>query len=87
MTLMLNIKYQKKTLKQSKKKFKKIISENHAIEGREVSKEEALEIFKEDPYKVELINDLPADEVITVYTQGDFTDLCRGGHVKCNFKN
>ena len=68
------------------KEVKKIISENHAIEGREVSKEEALEIFKEDPYKVELINDLPADEVITVYTQGDFTDLCRGGHVSSTSK-
>ena len=68
------------------KEVKKIISENYAIEGREVSKEEALEIFKEDPYKVELINDLPADEVITVYTQGDFTDLCRGGHVSSTSK-
>ena len=68
------------------KEVKKIISENHVIEGREVSKEEALEIFKEDPYKVELINDLPADEVITVYTQGDFTDLCRGGHVSATSK-
>ena len=68
------------------KEVKKIISENYAIEGREVSKEEALEIFKEDPYKVELINDLPADEVITVYTQGDFTDLCRGGHVSATSK-
>ena len=68
------------------KEVKKIISENHEIEGREVSKEEALEIFKEDPYKVELINDLPADEVITVYTQGDFTDLCRGGHLSATSK-
>ena len=68
------------------KEVKKIISENHVIEGREVSKEEALEIFKEDPYKVELINDLPADEVITVYTQGEFTDLCRGGHVSATSK-
>ena len=68
------------------KEVKKIISENYTIEGREVSKEEALEIFKEDPYKVELINDLPADEVITVYTQGDFTDLCRGGHVSATSK-
>ena len=68
------------------KEVKKIISENHVIEGREVSKEEALEIFKEDPYKVELINDLPADEVITVYTQGDFTDLCRGGHLSATSK-
>lgn len=63
------------------KEMKKIISQNYPIVRREVSREEALEIFKNDPYKVELINDLPADEVITVYTQEDFTDLCRGVHV------
>ena len=63
------------------KEMKKIISQNYSIVRREVSREEALEIFKNDPYKVELINDLPADEVITVYTQEDFTDLCRGVHV------
>ena len=67
--------------KNIEKEMKKIISENVAIEGREVSRAEALEIFAADPYKVELINDLPEGEVITVYTQGDFTDLCRGGHV------
>lgn len=63
------------------KEMKKIISQNYPIVRREVSREEALEIFKNDPYKVELINDLPTDEVITVYTQEDFTDLCRGVHV------
>ena len=72
--------------KNIEKEMKKIISENHAIEGREVSRAEALEIFAADPYKVELINDLPEDEVITVYTQGDFTDLCRGGHVASTSK-
>ncbi|MGX7013616.1 threonine--tRNA ligase [Vagococcus silagei] len=59
----------------------KIVKENNPIVRKEVSKEEALELFKEDPYKVELINELPADEVITVYDQGDFVDLCRGVHV------
>lgn len=59
----------------------KIVKENHPIIRREVSREEALEIFKDDPYKVELINDLPEDEVITTYQQEDFIDLCRGGHV------
>lgn len=63
------------------KEMKKLVNENHVIEGREVSREEALEIFAEDPYKVELINDLPEDEVLTVYQQGEFIDLCRGGHV------
>ena len=72
--------------KNIEKEMKKIISENVAIEGREVSRTEALEIFAADPYKVELINDLPEDEVITVYTQGDFIDLCCGGHVASTSK-
>ena len=72
--------------KNIEKEMKKRISENVAIEGREVSRTEALEIFAADPYKVELINDLPEDEVITVYTQGDFVDLCRGGHVASTSK-
>ena len=72
--------------KNIEKEMKKIISENVAIEGREVNRTEALEIFAADPYKVELINDLPEDEVITVYTQGDFVDLCRGGHVASTSK-
>lgn len=59
----------------------KIVKENNPIVRKEVSKEEALEIFKGDPYKEELINDLPEDEIITVYDQGDFVDLCRGVHV------
>ena len=46
-----------------------------------MSRAEALELFKHDPYKVELITDLPEDEVISVYQQEDFTDLCRGIHV------
>ncbi|MGF3113068.1 threonine--tRNA ligase [Facklamia sp. P9177] len=63
------------------KEMKKIISANYPIERRVVSRQEALEIFKDDPYKQELINDLPEDEIITVYMQEDFTDLCRGIHV------
>lgn len=63
------------------KEMQRIIDSNYQLEGRPVSQEEALEIFADDPYKVELIKDLPEDEEITVYTQGEFTDLCRGGHV------
>ncbi len=59
----------------------KIVKENNPIVRKEVSKEEALALFADDPYKQELINDLPADETITVYDQGDFVDLCRGVHV------
>ena len=58
-----------------------IVKENNPIVRKVVTKEEALELFKDDPYKVELISDLPADEEITVYDQGDFVDLCRGVHV------
>lgn len=58
-----------------------IVKENNPIIRKEVSKEEALTLFADDPYKVELIQDLPADEIITVYDQGDFVDLCRGIHV------
>ena len=79
-------KISEENFKNIEKEMKKIISENIAIEGREVSRTEALEIFAADPYKVELINDLPEDEVITVYTQGDFVDLCRGGHVASTSK-
>ena len=63
------------------KEMKKIISQNFPIERREVSRSEALEIFAEDPYKVELIEALPEGEIITVYQQENFTDLCRGIHV------
>lgn len=59
----------------------KIIKEDNKIVRKAVSKEEALELFKEDPYKVELITDLPESEEITIYDQGDFIDLCRGVHV------
>ena len=59
----------------------KIVKENYPIVRREVSRKEALEIFANDPYKVELINGLPEDEIITVYQQEDFVDLCRGIHV------
>lgn len=61
--------------------MQEIIKEDHPITGRIVSRQEALEIFRNDPYKQELIHDLPEDEVLTIYTQGEFTDLCRGGHV------
>ena len=62
------------------KEMKKVIKSGKKIIRREVSKEEALEMFKDDPYKLDLIEDLE-DGNITVYDQGDFTDLCRGPHV------
>ncbi len=62
-------------------KMMEIVKENNPIVRKEVTRAEALDLFKEDPYKVELITELPEDETITVYDQGDFVDLCRGVHV------
>ena len=62
------------------KMMKNISSEAIDIERKEISKKEALEFFKDEPYKLELINDLE-DGSMTIYTQKDFTDLCRGIHL------
>jgi threonyl-tRNA synthetase len=65
------------------KEMKKIIEGGGAkIEQKFVSKQEALQMFKDNPYKVELINNLPSNEKIGVYSQGEFVDLCRGPHVE-----
>ncbi len=61
--------------------MQKLVQEDFPIEGRVVTHQEAKEMFKNDPYKLEIIHDLPEDETLTVYSQGEFTDLCRGGHV------
>ena len=63
------------------KEMKKICKDGKRIVRHEVSKEEALEEFKDDEYKIDLINGLE-DGTITTYSQGDFTDLCRGPHVE-----
>ncbi len=61
--------------------MKKIIKEKKTFQRIVVSKKEALEIFKENIYKVEIINELEEDQEITLYKQGAFTDLCRGPHI------
>ena len=63
--------------------MKKIIKENLEISRFELPRNEAIELAKKlkEPYKVELINDLPEDEVISFYKQGEFTDLCAGPHL------
>ena len=63
------------------KEMKKLAKDGKRIVRHEISKEEALDMFKDDPYKIDLINNMPEGEVISCYSQGDFTDLCRGGHV------
>ncbi len=66
--------------------MRRIVKEQQSMERKELSREEALAFFNDDPYKTELITDLPEDEIITVYSQNEFTDLCRGGHIG-NTKN
>ena len=64
------------------KEMKKISKDGKRIVRIEISKAEALEMFKGDEYKLDLIENLPEDAVITAYRQGDYTDLCRGPHVE-----
>ena len=65
------------------KEMKKIAKDGKRIVREEITKQEALEKFKDDPYKIDLITRMDEDNtVISMYTQGDFTDLCRGPHVE-----
>lgn len=76
-----------KTLNESdlpviEKEMKKIAKDGKRIVRHEISKKEALEMFKNDPYKIDLISRMDeTEQVISCYTQGDFTDLCRGPHL------
>lgn len=63
------------------REMKKIQKDGKRIVREELTRQEALDMFAEDPYKVDLINNLPNDELITAYRQGEFVDLCRGPHV------
>ncbi len=69
-------------LEKISKEMKKIIKDGKKIVRHEISKEEALEMFKDDPYKIDLIENMGEDDVISCYSQGDFTDLCRGPHAE-----
>ena len=66
------------------RQMKRSIKRNTKFEGKELSKKEALIIYKDNPYKTEIINSMPKDEVITEYSHsnGNFVDLCKGGHVE-----
>ncbi len=66
--------------------MKKIAKENLKIERFETSREEALKIMENEPYKIELINDIPAGDTISFYKQGEFVDLCAGPHVNYTSK-
>lgn len=70
-------------LKEIEKSMKKIISQNLEFSSREISKEDAEKMFASEPFKMELIKELSAtDAKLSIYTSGDFSDLCKGPHVK-----
>ncbi|HCT9003242.1 TPA: threonine--tRNA ligase [Staphylococcus aureus] len=71
---------------QIEKTMKQIVNENMKIERKVVSRDEAKELFSNDEYKLELIDAIPEDENVTLYSQGDFIDLCRGVHVPSTAK-
>ena len=75
--------FSEEDLAKIEEEMKKIIKEDLELERFELPRDEAIKLMEEkgEPYKVELINDLPDGEVISFYKQGDFTDLCRGPHV------
>jgi len=75
--------FSEEDLKSIEEEMKKIIKEDLEIERFELPREEAIKFMKErnEPYKVELIEELPEGEVISFYRQGEFTDLCRGPHL------
>lgn len=68
-------------LKRIEDEMMTIVKENLPIVKKIITREDALELFKDDPYKVELITDLPEEDELTVYEQGEFVDLCKGIHV------
>ena len=68
--------------------MKRLIKQNLPYTRKEVSRNEAIELFKEmgEDYKIEILNEIPEDETISLYTQGNFTDLCRGPHISSTGK-
>ena len=67
-------------LERLERRMDEIVKANYPMKGRVVTRAEAIEHFRDNPYKVELARDIPEGEPITLYTIGEFTDLCRGGH-------
>ncbi len=74
-----NLEIEEKDLKEIEKRMKHIIKQNVSFEEREVSKKEAKEIFKNEPYKLELLDEI---DKVCIYKTGDFRDLCNGPHIK-----
>jgi len=77
----IEVELKEEDLKKIEKKMKELLKKNIVFEKKEVSKKEAEKLFKGQPYKIELIKEIP-DEKVSVYVSGDFVDLCKGPHVK-----
>ncbi|HZO92950.1 MAG TPA: threonine--tRNA ligase [Candidatus Baltobacteraceae bacterium] len=67
-------------LERLEQRMREIVAADYPMTGRRVTRDEAIERFRDNPYKVEIARDIPEGEPITLYTIGEFTDLCRGGH-------
>ena len=76
-----DVSFTNEDLEKIEAEMKKIVKENLKVERFELPRAEALELMKDQPYKIELINDLPEGETISFYKQGEFTDLCAGPHL------
>ncbi|MFH1643772.1 MAG: threonine--tRNA ligase [bacterium] len=74
--------FKEEDLPKIESKMHELAKQNLPIIGKEVSKKEALKLFKGNQFKEEIIEKLPETEKISIYSQGDFFDLCKGGHVK-----
>ncbi|MFA5714965.1 MAG: threonine--tRNA ligase [Candidatus Paceibacterota bacterium] len=77
----IEVELKEEDLGKIEKKMKEILKKNIVFKNKEVTKEEAREIFADQPYKLQLIEEIP-EETVSIYTSGDFVDLCKGPHVK-----
>ncbi|MBV9720133.1 MAG: threonine--tRNA ligase [Candidatus Eremiobacteraeota bacterium] len=69
-------------LQRLESRMREIVEANYPMVGRGVTRQEAVDAFKDNPYKLEIAREIPEGEPITLYSIGDFTDLCRGGHAE-----
>ncbi|MDP2750325.1 MAG: threonine--tRNA ligase [Nanoarchaeota archaeon] len=81
-----NVPFTPADLEKIEKKMEELVKKNIPIKRIEVSKEEAIKQSEDEPYRIELIKELPKGEKISLYEQGEFTDLCRGPHVESTGK-
>jgi threonyl-tRNA synthetase len=80
-----NLKIEESDLKKIEKKMKHLIKQNIKFEKSEISRKEAEELFKDEPYKIEILKDIE-DDTVSIYKSGDLTDLCSGPHIEATNK-